>query len=312
MIRKLALIALALGLAAACSQEKKKSIEKTNEGVKMLRSKHYADAVAKFEDATKAYAENHTAWYNLGLAYDGQKKWDDAARAYEKAASLSSGDAMYHMHLGIARYKGTLAEATARQAKAMGKDPSELDPRDLDLKGANFDPALQALEAAIKINGDLFRAHYYIGRIHRHNDDAKRAADAFTRAIEANPRFGDPYIALGELYRQWDYTDEAIKVLTQGKANVPGDKERSELLFALGMAYDDKKDYQRAVEEFTAAIDADRNLARAKFQRGMAYLRINELKKAKADLEDFQKSARDDFLKGLAGKALMDIMAKSL
>lgn len=314
MFRTRALVALtAAALSWGCaSQEQKTSIEKTNEGVKALRSKHYDVAVGKLEEATKAFRENHTAWYNLGLAYDGQKKWEDAAKAYEQAVKLSSNDAMYHMHHGISLYKAVLAEAANRQAKAEGKDPSELDQNALDLKGANFDPALQSLETAVKLNGDLFRAYYYIGRIHRHDENAQKAAEAFTKAIEANPRFGEPYVALGELYRRWDYADEAIKVLTQGKANVPGNKERAELLFALGMAHDDKKDYAKAIDEFTAALEADKNTHKAKYQRGMAYLRQNELKKAKTDLEEYQKNAKDDFTKGVAAKALMDIMAKTM
>jgi len=307
MIRKLALITLFV--AGCASQEQKTSIEKTNEGVKALRQKHFDVAIGKLEEATKAYKDNHTAWYNLGLAYDGQKKWEDAAKAYEQAVKLSSGDAMYHMNYGIALYKSVIEEAKKRQARAEGKDPTEVNMADVDLKTANFEPALTELETAVKTNADLFRAYYYIGRIHRHNEDAQKSAEAFTKAIEANPRFGDPYIALGELYRRWDYTDEALKVLSQAKANVPGDKERAELLFALGMAYDDKKDYAKAIEEFTSALEADKNLHKAKYQRGMAYVRTKEWSKAKTDLEQFQKNAKDEFMKGVAQKALMDIVA---
>jgi len=307
MIRKLALITVFL--AGCASQEQKTSIEKTNEGVKALRQKHFDVAIGKLEEATKAYRDNHTAWYNLGLAYDGQKKWEDAAKAYEQAVKLSSGDAMYHMHYGIALYKSVIEEARKRQARAEGKDPTEVDMQNVDLKTANFDPALAELETATKTNPELFRAHYYIGRIHRHNEDAQKAAESFTKAIEANPRFGDPYIALGELYRRWDYTDEALKVLSQAKANVPGDKERAELLFALGMAYDDKKDYAKAIEEFSSALEADKNLHKARYQRGIAFVRTKEFTKAKTDLEQYQKNAKDEFTKGVAQKALMDIMA---
>lgn len=310
MIRKLALVVL-LVLAACASQEQKKSIEKTNEGVKALRAKQYDVAIGKLEEATKAYRDNHTAWYNLGLAYDGQKKYEDAAKAYEQAVKLSDRDAMYHMKYGIALYYATLDEAKKRQARAEGKDPSEININELDLKGANFEPALQQLEAAVKLNPDLFNAYYFQGRIHRHDEDAQKAAEAFTRAIEANPRYALPYVALGELYRRWDYTDEAIKVLSQGKANVPGEQDRAQLLFALGMGYDDKKDYAKAIEEFTAAIEADKNLHKAKFQRGMAYMRLKEYSKAKTDLEQYQKNSKDEFMKGAAQKALMDIMAAS-
>ena len=113
---------------------------------------------------------------------------------------------------------------------------------------------------------------------------------------------------------QW--TDEAREVFAfWGEPNAWEEGSKTSILPvmghhpALGMAYNDKKDYGKAIEEFTAAIEADKNLHKAKFQRGMAYVRTKEWTKAKSDLEQFQKNAKDDFLKGTAQKALMDIMA---
>ena len=305
-----AVVLACFALSACASQEQKKSINKTNEGVKALRAKQYDEAISKLEEATKAYRDNHTAWYNLGLAYDGKKKYDDAAKAYENAVRLSSKDAMYHMQHGIALYKTVIEDAKKRQASAEGKDPAEIDVNNLDLKGANFDPAMTELKAATDLNKDLYRAYYYMGRIYRHNDQAAEAAQAFTDAIKANPRYGEPYVALGELYRKWGYVDEAIKVLTQAKANLPGDPERAHALFALGMAYYLKKDYTHAVEEFSGALQEDKNLHLALYQRGMAEVRMEDWAAAKKDLEDYSKNAKDEYTKGVAQMALLDIMAQ--
>jgi tetratricopeptide (TPR) repeat protein len=303
---------VAVALSGCASQEQKKSIELTNDGVKLLRQKAFDAAEGKLGEATRAYRDNHTAWYNLGLARDGMKKYADAAAAYEQAVKLSSKDAMYHMQHGIAAYNALIAEARKRAGSAAGKDPSTINPEELDLTAANFDPALQSLESSVKLNAELFRAHYYMGRIFRHQDNGAAAAQSFTKAIEANPRFGNSYIALGELYRRWDYTDEALQVLEQGKANVPDDREKPMLLFVLGMAHNDKRDYAKAIEQFTGALENDRNLHLAKYQRGMAYFRLNEFKKAKQDLEEYQKSSKDEQTKNVASKTLMDIMAKTM
>jgi len=317
MIRKVLVVALlAAGVLAGCaSQDEKTSIERTNEGVKARRNRQYDVAVAKLLDATKAYDNNHTAWFNLGLTYDDQKKYDDAAKAYEKAAKLSSKDAMYHMHLGVARYNAVVADEVKRYAQHEGLEPKDVDPAQISLKGANFEPSMSALKTAVELNPELFRAYYYIGRIHRHNDDAKAAAEAFTASIEKNARFVNPYVGLGELYRRWGYTDEAIQVLKQGKLHVPDDKDRAEMLFALGMAYNDKKDWSSAIPEFEEALKADKNLAKARYQLGLAQLQIKppDIQKAKKNLEEFQKNAKNDknadFMKAIAQKALFDIMA---
>lgn len=303
-------VVLALALCGGCaSQEQKKSINKTNEGVKALRAKQYDDAISKLEEATKAYKPNHTAWYNLGLAYDGKKKYEEAAKAYEEAVRLSSKDAMYHMQHGIALYKYELERAKKKQAQAEGIDPTEVDVNNLDLRGASFDPALSELKASVDLNNQLYRAYYYMGRIYRHQDDAANAAQAFTDAIKANPRYGEPYVALGELYRKWGYLDEAIKVLSQAKTNLPGDVERPHALFALGMTFYLKKDYLKAIEEFTGALEGDKNLHLALYQRGMAYVKTQDWTEAKRDLEAYQKNAKDEYTKGVAQMALLDIMA---
>lgn len=312
MIRNLVVVGLlGASLMACASQEQKKSISLTNEGVKAIREKHYDEAVSKLEEATKEYKDNYMAWYNLGLAYDQMHKYDDAAKSYEQAVRLSGKDGMYHMKLGIARYQSVLDEARKHQATIEGKDPTEIQENQLDLKGANFDPAMQELQAAIQSNPDLYRAYYYEGLIFAHNDDAAKAAEAWTASIKANPRYGQPYVVLGELYRRWGYYDEALQVLKQGKDNLPGDEERPQVLFALGMDYYMKKDYANAITEFSGAIEADKNLHIAQYQRGMAYMRTKppQLDKAKTDLEAYGKNAKDDYTKGVAQKALMDIMA---
>jgi tetratricopeptide (TPR) repeat protein len=127
------------------------------------------------------------------------------------------------------------------------------------------------------------------------------------------PARAGPYVALGELYRKWDYTDEAIKVTSQGAVNVPGQNEISDIWYVLGMGYDDKQNFDKAIEAFDKAIETKRDNHKAKFQRGQAYFRKGDMTHAKRDLEDFSKTggASLEFAKQQAQKMLMDIAAKS-
>ncbi len=319
-MRKLSLLAvLGLVLLTGCpSKDLKNSIDRTNEGVKAINRRDYEVAIGKLEEATKLYSDNHTAWYNLGLANDALKKYDLAAKSYEKAVSLSAKDAMYHMKHGIAMYKAIVNEAlekaeNARKADEHNTDKTPIDPNTLDLTGANLDPAISELEQAIALNGELFRAYFYIGKIRRHQDDAQKAAEAFTKAIDLGPREVDPYIALGELYRRWNLTEEAIKVLSQGDTLSRGEiDERAELLFALGMAHADKKDYKSAIDHFTRALDTYKDIHKARYARGLSYYYTGDLRKAKEDLELYQKSAKDEFTKGVASKYVQEIITKDL
>ena len=122
-----------------------------------------------------------------------------------------------------------------------------------------------------------------------------------------------PYIALAELYRKWDYSDQAIKIAQQGTVNVPGQNELSDLWYVLGMGYDDKRQDKEAIEAFEKSITANKGNHKAKFQRGQAYFRQNDYMNAKRDLEDFSKAGGSsmDFAKQQASKMLMDIAIKT-
>jgi tetratricopeptide (TPR) repeat protein len=94
---------------------------------------------------------------------------------------------------------------------------------------------------------------------------------------------------------------------------VPGSNEVSDVWFVLGMGYDDKNNWDKAIEAFDKAIESKRDNHKAKFQRGQAYFKKGDMTHAKRDLEDFSKSggASLEFAKQQAQKMLMDIAAKS-
>jgi len=103
-----------------------------------------------------------------------------------------------------------------------------------------------------------------------------------------------------------------VQVASQGVANVPGSNDTSLIWYDLGMAYDAKKNPDKAIESFTKAIETRRDNHQAKFQRGQAYFRKGDLTNAKRDLEDFNKSGGVslEFVKQQASQMLMQIAAK--
>ena len=80
------------------------------------------------------------------------------------------------------------------------------------------------------------------------------------------------------------------------------------------MAYNDKSNFDKAIEAFDKSLESKRDNHKAKFQRGQAYFQKGDFVHAKRDLEDFSKSggASLDFAKQQAQKMLMDIAAKSM
>jgi len=60
-----------------------------------LTTEHNSEAIALFERALKLSPSEPTLWFNLGIAYQREQRMADARRAYQRAAQLKPGDAMY-------------------------------------------------------------------------------------------------------------------------------------------------------------------------------------------------------------------------
>ena len=301
---------LGLALLAGCPNEaRNESIQAANKGAKDFGNKSFDEAVTDYKKAVEGYRDNHLAWYGLGASYASKNEWSASSDAFQQAVQLEPDQAMYNMWYGVSLYEKSVQGAREDQARKENKKPEDIKP---DLSAVSFEKPLQFLTQATKLNPDMWRAHYYLGRIYRATDKPKDAAEEFSKTLAANPREPGPYVALGELYRRWDYTDAAIKIAQQGTTNVIGGNEVSDIWYVLGMGYDDKQMETEAIDAFTKALDSRRDNHQAQFQRGQAYFRKGDLDKAKTDLEAFSKSsgASLEFAKQQASKMLMDISAK--
>jgi tetratricopeptide (TPR) repeat protein len=309
-MKLVASVALVVLLLFGCDSTRNESVKLSNEGAKAYGQKQWDTAIERFQKATASWKENHSAWYGMAAAFAQKKEWEKAAKAANEAANLEPEIAMYHLMYGRYLYENVIQEAKEYQAKKESKKVEEIE---VDLTSANFEKARTHLETAIKLNADLWRAHYLLGSIYRHAGKTKEAADAFTKSLELGAFESAPWIALAELYRAWDYSDQAIKVAEQGTLVIPGDNEKSDIWFEVGMGYDDKRLDDKAIDAFDKALESRKDNHLAKFARGQAYFRKGEYQKSKRDLEEFAKAggASLEFFKQQSARMLMDIAAKS-
>jgi tetratricopeptide (TPR) repeat protein len=258
------------------------SVDHLNACNKALAARQYDAAITECQTATTIWNGNHLAWYAWASAHMAKGEWTQAKAAVEHAVALRPDQGMYQLYYGMSLYETERQEAREDQARKENKKPDEvtIDPAVLKL-----DAARDALVAATKLAPELWRAHYYLGRIYRDLDDARHAAEQFTRTIKTHPAYRFSYIALIELYRRWDYLDQALAVATLGTTNVPA-ADAAQLWFEVGMTYDAKHAEDQAIDAFTRAISSKPDDASAKFQRGQIYFRKGDLDKAKRDLEE--------------------------
>lgn len=304
--------ALALAVLPGCpNQARNDSITAANEGTTASGLKQYETAIAAYKRATEKWDGNHAAWYGLGGVYAARHEWAKAADAMQHAVQLQPEQPLDQFYYGQFLYEKAVQVAREEQARRENKKPEEITP---DLTAVNFEAARQHLQEALKLNADIWGAHYYLGRINRDTGKTKEAAEELTKALQGGAIDPGPWVALAELYRSWDYTDQAIQVAEAGTAVVPGSHEKSQIWYEVGMGYDDKRNNDKAIDAFTKALEAKRDYHTAKFQRGQAYYRKGDYNNAKRDLEEFSKAggASVQFEKQEASKMLVGIAAKSV
>lgn len=258
--RSILALSLTLGLGAACGDKsEKESIELANEAVGIATNqKNFKQAEKLLEESTAKFRDNHNAWYLLGHMREKMDDFEGAADAYSEAARVKDDNEMYHYKLGKSLWNSN-----------------------------NASQAESSLERAVQLNPKLFRAQYQLGLVYEKQGKIKQAAEAWTAAANLNPRFGKPFNRLGQLYMKWEKLSEAISVLTQGGMHVLEADDLTNINYNLGMSYEKQGNWDKAIEAYTASLDADKANADALRQRGFAYAEKNDKVNAEKDLSAF-------------------------
>lgn len=286
---------------------RQESIKRANEGTKAYALRQFATAAHEYGMAIKAWPENSMAWYGLAGAHIAQKQWSDAVSAAARTVAIAPDVATYHVVHGYTLYERAVQQAREAQAAREGRRPEDVVPRPSDIRS---DAALPPLVLAAQLDGDLWRAHYYLGRIHRDRGDAAAAAEAFTRAVRRGPPDVAPYVALTELYRRWGYADEALAVAQLGAQTVTDHADRADAYYMLGLAHDDKHEDAAAIDAWTKVLDLDHRHLPSRFMRGQTYLRTKNTAAAKLDLEAVAASPLAGTTASIARQLLFDLAAR--
>jgi tetratricopeptide (TPR) repeat protein len=292
-------------------RDRNDSIEHYEQCNELLDRKQLGAATAACRAAVARWPGNHLAWYALGNAAAARDDWGAAREAYDRAVALRPDAAMYQLYDGIALYKlafrqaqdelhGPPSELTAAvRLRAVAQDPTLaaqlLRPYRLAAALAQaasptpvlVDGARRALATAARLAPGLWLASYYLGRLERDHDRPRQAAQALTAAIRADPAQAEPYVALIELYRAWDYGDAQLAVAQLASARAPA--QSAALAYELGLAYQARGDDARALAAFTRAVRD--GSVQALLERGQLYLRAGDPVRARRDVEAFLGAA---------------------
>jgi tetratricopeptide (TPR) repeat protein len=142
--------------------------------------------------------------------------------------------------------------------------------------------AIEQYENIVRLQPDSIEDHLVLGRLYRLGEDRIKAEKEFQTAVKLQPSSEEAVTTLAILYTDEGDFSRALNVLEA----IP-DKERTSKVYStLGFTYEQKKDYKKAISNYSKAVDQDSDNLDA--LRGLAQNLLNDGQTATA-LEKYKQ-----------------------
>ncbi len=276
-----------------CSKYECPAVCKASDGRCSKCEPDYTSAVQEFSRAIDADKRFYEAYFNLGMAYERQGKYDDARKAYETAKSIEPRDDREKgLQLSAQAYiaRSLLAQAQryieageVAKAKALGEQAKGICD---SILGQDPDNAMNNVALAL----------YWLQQ-----DDLKLSAEFVRKALRVNREDTIALNIRGLINLKQGKYDIARWILEEKVLQI--DPANAEGWANLGMVYVNLGDQARAVVAFKNAVQLNKSSVSARLNLGAIYLEYLNYR----DAARVYKQALDlekDNLEALTGYAL--------
>jgi tetratricopeptide (TPR) repeat protein len=247
-----------------------------NRGVLRVRGNRLGEAVDDLRRAVELLPDQPEAHIDLAQAYHRQKKWNDAARALERAIRLVSQPAAIYRtraRLALERKAAGAEEAAladlqrAIEAESPGRAEDHAERGRLLHRRGRPAEALAAYDTALRIDPTYADAHRWRAEALAERNDHAGAAKAFAAYLKYGRPDADVYrargLALANLGRHADAAEEYTRGLALRPGSAPLHTDR-------GWAHLHCEALLLALRDFDSAIRLDPCRATAHIGRGYA------------------------------------------
>ena len=225
-------------------------------GLVALVAQRLPEAIDRFERAIVLRPDFAFAHYNLGLALQLQGRAQDAAASYRSAIALAPRFIDAHSKLGDLLYAdGNRAEAMACFRRASAADPgsslASLNDAKRLLDESEVAAAEDCLRHAIALDPGHTELHRVLGNVMRQCGRFAEAIACYEQAVALQPQNSAAYLDLVHCKK---LTARDRPLVERLNGLLPGammtERDRINLHFALGKAYDDLGACDMAVRHF--------------------------------------------------------------
>lgn len=229
------------------------------EGVQLLKNKQVDAAIRMLTDVVRANPKHQEAYRYLGLAYGQKNLWDDAIDVLQKAVALKPDDLLSLKNLGIA----LLRQNRFEEAERVLEQALQYAPEDENAQ-SYLNMAVRGRQKAQPAEED--DAEHALADLTRDERDDEQELAALTAPSSAssskapyNPaqeylNKGTEFLENGQLNKAAEMFEEAIRLAP----------ESSDGHFGLGMVYEKRQEWKKAIGAYQKAVAINPNDSLAK------------------------------------------------
>ena len=241
-------------------------------------------AEALYREVLAADPGNFDSLRLLGLIAAQTGRNAEAAELIGRAVAVNAGVAETHNHLGVVLQRlGRAEDAVGAYVRATALNPQLAEAHN-NLGAARrelgrLEPAVEAYDRAIALKPDYAEAHNNLGVALRELNRTEDAVRAFRAAVAHRPAYAKALINLGVALQELGRNDEALQALDQALALDPSSAVAWHARSDLKRFAADDPGLSRMEALFADATDEDQRIPLA-FALGKAWLDAGEVDRA--------------------------------
>ena len=218
-------------LTKAIANAPENAAYRENIAIVLHRLGQHGEAVASCKEALAINPKSSAAHYYIGHASLALGQPEDAVQSYRRALALKPGWAEAHSNLGSA-----LRQMGRRQEAAV------------------------SYQTAISIKSDSPGMHSNLGHVLRELGRLDDAVVSYRKALALDPSLVIPRVQIARTKSYTEYDDDLQTMERMWSDADTSEEQRMQLAFGLGKAFEDLKQFEKAIGFFTAGNELWRGL----------------------------------------------------
>ena len=207
-----------------------------------------------YKSILKDEPDNVDALRLLGILATKGGKYKIAEQLFIRAIKLAPSYSLLWRNISLVyRLSGQLDKAKKSMDNILALDPKNssvwADYGTVLVMMAKYKDAIVAYSRCVSIKPDSPRAYLSLGHAYNTIGNNEKSVESYINAIKYNPNSGEAYWSLANL-KTYEFSSSQINDMENTLNNDISENEKVQLLFALGKAYEVKKDFKTSFKMY--------------------------------------------------------------